>query len=134
MTKSYNNGTRICTIRVAAAAMSLFAIQLVGCVAIGPMTIDQKRIDYVAEGRVYAARQGNTETGISFPPLTEVHSGASKPDNAFVTISYSNHWFWIDDRDIFSKAMFQFLMTLFSFTERGESERMALVITVPVTP
>jgi len=31
----------------------------------------------------------------------------------------------------FLKAMFQFLMTLFSFTERGESEQMAPVITVP---
>jgi len=60
-----------------------------------------------------------------------VHNGVSKPDDAFVAVSYRDHWFWIDDRDIYSKAMFQFLMILFSFTERGESEQMAPVITVP---
>lgn len=85
----------------------------------------------IAEGRVYAAKVGNVETGIQFPPLTRVHSGDSKPEDAFVAVFYRNHWFWIDDRDIYSKAMFQFLMTLFSFTERGESEQLAPVITVP---
>jgi len=85
----------------------------------------------IAEGRVYAARQGSDETGVHFPPLTEVHSGTTKPREAFVAVFYRDHWFWIDDRDINSKAMFQFLMTLFSFTERGESEQLAPVITVP---
>lgn len=85
----------------------------------------------IAEGRVYAAKQGGAETEAQFPPLTRVHSGTSKPDDAFVAVSYHDHWFWIDDRDIYSKAMFQFLMTLFSFTERGESKQMAPVITVP---
>ena len=85
----------------------------------------------ISEGRVYAAKQGSAETKARFPPLTRVHNGASKPDDAFVAVFYRDHWFWIDDRDIYSKAMFQFLMTLFSFTERGESEQMAPVITVP---
>ena len=85
----------------------------------------------ISEGRVYAAKQESAETKAQFPPLTRVHNGTSKPDDAFVAVSYRDHWFWIDDRDIYSKAMFQFLMTLFSFTERGESEQMAPVITVP---
>lgn len=85
----------------------------------------------ISEGRVYAAKQDSAETKAQFPPLTRVHNGASKPDDAFVAVSYRDHWFWIDDRDIYSKAMFSFLMTLFSFTERGESEKMAPVITVP---
>ena len=85
----------------------------------------------ISEGRVYAAKQDSAETEAQFPPLSRVHNGASKPDDAFVAVSYRDHWFWIDDRDIYSKAMFQFLMTLFSFTERGESEQMAPIITVP---
>ena len=85
----------------------------------------------IAEGRVYAAERESAETKAQFPPLTRVHNGTSKPDDAFVAVSYRDHWFWIDDRDIYSKAMFQLLMTLFSFTERGESEQMAPVITVP---
>ena len=85
----------------------------------------------ISEGRVYAAKQESAETKAQFPPLTRVHNGTSKPDDAFVAVSYRDHWFWIDDRDIYSKAMFQFLMTLFSFTERGDSEQMAPVITVP---
>ncbi|MDX2447107.1 MAG: hypothetical protein QNK29_07920 [Desulfobacterales bacterium] len=85
----------------------------------------------IAEGRVYGDRQESTKTKTPFPPLTRVHNGASKPDDTFVAVFYRDHWFWIDDRDIYSKAMFQFLMTLFSFTEWGESDQMAPVITVP---
>jgi hypothetical protein len=85
----------------------------------------------VSEGRVHAAKQGSAETVARFPPLIRVRNGTSKPDDAFVAVSYRDHWFWIDDRDIYSKAMFSFLMTLFSFTERGESQQGAPVITVP---
>jgi len=85
----------------------------------------------ISEGRVHAAKQGSSETEARFPPLIRVRNGTSKPDDAFVAVSYRDHWFWIDDRDIYSKAMFSFLMTLFSFTERGESQQGAPVITVP---
>jgi hypothetical protein len=50
---------------------------------------------------------------------------------AFVAVHYRDHWFWIDDRDIHSIYMLNFLMILFSFTERGKSEPEAPVITVP---
>ena len=84
----------------------------------------------ISDGRVHAAKQESAETEARFPPLIRVRNGASKPDDAFVAVSYRDHWFWIDDRDIYSKAMFNFLMTLFSFTERGESQQGAPVITV----
>lgn len=64
-------------------------------------------------------------------PWIHVHNGTSKPDAAFVAVRYRDHWFWIDDRDIRSKYMFNFLMILFSFTERGKSETDAPIITVP---
>jgi len=67
------------------------------------------------------------------PPRTwiHVHNGTSEPETAFVAVPYRDRWFWIDDRDIHSKAMFNFLMILFSFTERGKQEAEAPVITVP---
>jgi hypothetical protein len=60
-----------------------------------------------------------------------VHNGASEPEAAFVAVHYRDCWFWIDDRDVNSKSMFNFLMILFSFTERGKQETEAPVITVP---
>ena len=60
-----------------------------------------------------------------------VQNSASEPEAAFVAVPYRDRWFWIDDRDIHSKAMFNFLMILFSFTERGRQEAEAPVITVP---
>jgi hypothetical protein len=64
-------------------------------------------------------------------PWIHVKNSASKPDAAFVAVHYRDYWFWIDDRDIHSKSMFNFLMILFSFTERGKQEAEAPVITVP---
>ena len=60
-----------------------------------------------------------------------VQNNVSEPEAAFVAVPYRDRWFWIDDRDIHSKAMFNFLMILFSFTERGKQEAEAPVITVP---
>ena len=85
----------------------------------------------IFDGRVLANKQESAATEARFPPLIRVRSETSKPDDAFVAVPYRDHWFWIDDRDIHSKAMFHFLMTLFSFTERGESDQVAPVITVP---
>lgn len=61
----------------------------------------------------------------------DVQHGKSKPETTFAAVHYRDHWFWIDDRDDRSKSMFNFLMILFSFTERGNSETGAPVITVP---
>lgn len=85
----------------------------------------------IAEGRVYAPKQESVETETRFPPLIRVHSGASRPEDAFVAVRYRNHWFWIDDRDPDSKGAFYFLMVLFSFTERGEGKQVAPILTVP---
>ena len=85
----------------------------------------------VSEGRVYAAEPESAETEALFPPLIRVHNGATKPDDAFVAVPYRKHWFWIDDRDIYSKNTFYFLMVMFSFTERGESGQTVPIITVP---
>jgi hypothetical protein len=86
---------------------------------------------HVSQGRVVATEQDHLATAEGFPPLIQVHNGTTKPDNAFVAVPYRDHFFWIDDRDVHSKSMFFFLMILFSFTERGQGEQAAPILTVP---
>jgi hypothetical protein len=85
----------------------------------------------LSEGRVYEPKQEDFGTYQAFQPLLRVHNGVGKPRQAYVAVSYRGSWFWIDGRDLHSKAMFYFLMILFSFTERGDVEQAAPVITVP---
>jgi len=86
---------------------------------------------HISGGRVVATEHDNPATAAGFPPLIQVHNGTSKPEDAFVAVPYRDHWFWIDDRDIFSKSTFYFLMIMFSFTERGVSGQAAPILTVP---
>ena len=64
------------------------------------------------------------------PRLIHIHSGKAKPGDAYVSVAYRNHWFWIDDRDLKSKRSFAFLMMLFTLAETGERENLP-VITIP---
>jgi hypothetical protein len=84
----------------------------------------------VAEGRTLAslADKGDTETDKR--RLIDIHSSRDKPDYAFAAVSYRDHWFWIDDRDLKSKRTFAYLMLLFSLTETGGKEGLPLV-TIP---
>jgi hypothetical protein len=84
----------------------------------------------VAEGRVYASQQESEETESEFPQLIRVRNGAAGPGDAYVSVRYRDHWFWIDDRDYPSKRMFTFLMLLFSLTETGGPQA-APIVTVP---
>lgn len=86
---------------------------------------------HVAQNRVAATVQEDLAMAAGFVPLIRVHSGQTKPDDAFVAVPYRDHFFWINDRDIDSKSMFFFLMILFSFTERGPGDQAAPVLTVP---
>ena len=83
----------------------------------------------LTEGRVYGPRR-TPEQERMFPPLLHVRHGSTPPDDAFVSIRYRNQWFWIDDRDPQSKAIFNSLLLLFSLTETGQSQAAPLV-TIP---
>lgn len=87
----------------------------------------------LAQGRIQAVHWGEKDSAPESQKPITVHSGGSEPDNAHVAVFYRKHWFWIDDRDVRSKAMFQFLMTLFSFPEREEGPGAAPLITVPTS-
>ena len=71
-----------------------------------------------------------TLDGKRIPPLMRIHSSPGKPGDAFVSISYRNSYFWIDDRDFFSKKMFSFLMFIFTLVETGEKGT-APIVTIP---
>jgi hypothetical protein len=83
----------------------------------------------IAEGRVYSSERSAEEERL-FPPLLTVRHGSSMPDEAHVAVRYRNQWFWIDDRDRQSKAIFHFLMMMFSLTESAPAQA-APVVTIP---
>ena len=37
--------------------------------------------------------------------MIQIRSSKSKPTDAFVSIEYHGHWYWIDDRDLKSKRV-----------------------------
>ncbi len=82
------------------------------------------------EKRVNPTMPEEMVQGVSVPPLIRIHSSSDKPADAFIAVPYRKYWFWIDDRDYRSKALFSFLMFMFSLTETGGKEG-APIITVP---
>ena len=62
--------------------------------------------------------------------VIQIKCSKTKPADAFVTVEYRNHWFWIDDRDLKSKRVFSFMMMLFTLADTGERENLPL-ITIP---
>jgi hypothetical protein len=83
----------------------------------------------LAEGSVYGVQRTPQQKRM-FPPLLTVRCGPSAPGNAYVSVHYRNHWFWVEDRDIQSKQMFNFTMLLFSLTETGAAQA-APIVTIP---
>jgi len=85
---------------------------------------------HVAEKRVHPTFKDEPVMGVPVTPLIRVNSAPHKPADAFVSIRYSGHWFWIDDKDLPSKQVFSFLMFVFTLTEIGVKEG-APIVTIP---
>jgi hypothetical protein len=87
---------------------------------------------HVEEKRVTASFIDESSAGQPLPPLIRIHSSSSvtKPEDAMVAVPYRGYWFWIDDRDVPSKAMFSFLMFIFTLTETGGKDSTPIV-TIP---
>ena len=92
--------------------------------------VEVPQID-IDEGRVVRTRTSLVEGEQIIPPLIRVRSGKDRPTDAYTAVAYRNMWFWVDDTDLYSKTSLNFLMTLFSLTEKGEGANQAPVITVP---
>ncbi|OGT82532.1 MAG: hypothetical protein A3H91_03605 [Gammaproteobacteria bacterium RIFCSPLOWO2_02_FULL_61_13] len=63
-------------------------------------------------------------------PLIRIQSGPSAPVDTYAAAPYRGHWYWIEDTDLGSKALFSFLMILFSIAETGQTQD-GPVVTVP---
>ena len=98
-------------------------LDMSSCIDVPPAHVVERR---AAPGFADAAGA----TG-GLPPLIRVNSGTERPADAFVTIRYREHWFWIEDRDLNSKGIFSFLMFLFTLSETGGGGQVSPVITVP---
>jgi len=85
---------------------------------------------HVAERRVGPTPEADQGPDGPIPPLIQIASSASRPDEAFVAVPYRGYWYSIDDRDMRSKSLFSFIMFLFTFVETGSKEA-APVLTIP---
>ena len=59
-----------------------------------------------------------------------VRSSDTEPQDAFVSVKYRNHWFWVDDRDLESKRAISFIMLVFTLADTGSDKPLPLV-TIP---
>jgi hypothetical protein len=83
----------------------------------------------LAEGRAYRP-QRSAEQVRMFPPILSVRHGDAAPPDAYVSVRYRGRWFWVDDRDYRSKAMFTSVLFLLSLTETGQAQA-GPVVTIP---
>jgi hypothetical protein len=77
--------------------------------------------EHIAEGRA--------TPGVPEGPL-HIRCSRKQPTDAFAAVSYRDHWFWIDDRDLRTKRAFSLLMLLFTLSDSGQHEQLPL-ITIP---
>jgi len=91
--------------------------------------IEVPEID-VAEKRVNPGLKDESVSATPVAPLLRIYSSSQRPDDAFVTVPYGRHWFWIDNKDLQTKQIFSFLMFIFTLVETGGKE-VAPVVTIP---
>lgn len=53
----------------------------------------------------------------------KIRSSEDKPEDAFVSVRYRDHWFYIDDRDLSSKRMFSFIIFVFTLVESAPVQK-----------
>jgi hypothetical protein len=85
---------------------------------------------HVEEKRVSPTYVEKAAEGERILPLIRVYSSSAEPGDAFVSVSYRNTFFWIDDRDLMSKKILSFLMFVFTLVETGDKGTTPIV-TVP---
>ena len=85
----------------------------------------------IDSGRAFPSAWRADAPDVQDRPLINIHSGASRPADAFVAVRYHDTWYWIDDRDYFSKGRFTFLLVFFSLAEAGVPQQ-APTLTLPV--
>ena len=108
-------------------------------IAVQTRSLVQILIEVGGQVNVPAAHiaEGRATPGISEPSAApdvihymRIHSSLERSAEAFLSVSYRNHWFWIDDRDLATKRNFALLMMLFALADTGEKKAVPL-LTIP---
>lgn len=86
--------------------------------------------EHVAEGRATPGVREAEQKGVHVVPLVRIRSSKDKPEDAYVSVHYQDHWFWIDACDLKSKRAFAFMLLLFTLSDTGAQPGPAL-ITIP---
>ncbi|MGR8941070.1 MAG: hypothetical protein ACU83V_04710 [Gammaproteobacteria bacterium] len=82
--------------------------------------------EHIAERRTYPPF--SEPEGVQLlSPLIRVHADNSLPADAFAAVKYRDYWYWIDDHDYRSKAVFSFLMIIMTLAEKGEQVQLPVV-------
>lgn len=89
--------------------------------------VPQKDID---EDRILPTLNLPVEEITGMPAMIRIHSSKNKPSDAYLSVQYRDHWFYIDDRNPRSKGMLMFIMILFNFAETGGPSATPIV-TIP---
>jgi hypothetical protein len=76
--------------------------------------------EHQTEHRVFPAAMVPPDGQEPPPPLIQILSARSKPTDAFVLIHYNDLWFWVDNRDLRSKAALTFMLILMTLADTGE--------------
>jgi hypothetical protein len=83
---------------------------------------------HIAEGR---ATPGLDPAGAAETiRYMRIHSSTERSPQAFLSVPYRDHWFWIDDRDLATKRNFSLLMILSALADTGEKKGLPL-LTIP---
>lgn len=88
---------------------------------------------HLAETRAVPAKLATYAAERPIPPLLVIHAGEDKPDDTAVAVSYQDHWYWINDRDIRSKSTFSFLLFLMNLSNSGEEDESPSIV-LPSAP
>ena len=60
----------------------------------------------------------------------KIHSGKAKPTDAFASVYYRDHWFWVENGDWQTKRALTAVMFFFTLAETGDNDKLPL-ITIP---
>ena len=79
--------------------------------------------DRVRDGRAFPAPATGGRPGSPCHPRAHCERCVPCPDAPFVSVRYGDLWYWIDDRDLRSKAVFTFLLILMTLADTGDKPR-----------
>ena len=77
-------------------------------------------VEHEQELRAYPHLPTPPEGQETLPPLIRIVSGEAKPTDAFAKVYYNDRWYWIENRDLASKALFSFLLVMLTLAETGQ--------------